>query len=64
MITVAINRFDGPLDLLLALVRRNQCPLDDLPIAEITRQKLAPLFGHKTKRSLMELLYFLAGWHL
>ncbi len=44
MITVAIARdlgpFDGPLDLLLALVRRNQYPLDALPIAEITRQYL------------------------
>jgi segregation and condensation protein A len=45
MITVAIARdlgpFDGPLDLLLALVRRNQYPLDELPIAEITRQYLS-----------------------
>ncbi len=44
MITVAIARglgpFDGPLDLLLTLVRRNQYPLDALPIAEITRQYL------------------------
>ncbi len=44
MISVAIARgwrhFDGPLDLLLALVRRNQYPLDALPIAEITRQYL------------------------
>ncbi len=41
MISVAISRFDGPIDLLLALVRRNQYPLDALPIAEITRQYLA-----------------------
>jgi segregation and condensation protein A len=45
LITVAIARglgpFDGPLDLLLALVRRNQYPLDALPIAEITRQYLS-----------------------
>ncbi len=44
LITVAIARdlgpFDGPLELLLALVRRNQYPLDALPIAEITRQYL------------------------
>ncbi len=44
MITVAIARdladFEGPLDLLLALARRNQYPLDALPIAEITRQYL------------------------
>jgi segregation and condensation protein A len=44
LITVAIARdlgpFDGPLDLLLALVRRNQYPLEAVPIAEITRQYL------------------------
>jgi segregation and condensation protein A len=44
MITVAFSgdlmQFDGPLDLLLALVRRNQYPLDNLPVAEITRQYL------------------------
>ena len=40
MISVTISQFDGPLDLLLALVRRNQYPLDALPIAEITRQYL------------------------
>jgi segregation and condensation protein A len=45
LITVAIapdlGPFDGPLDLLLALVRRNQYPLDALPIAEITGQYLS-----------------------
>ena len=44
MITVAFSgdlmQFDGPLDLLLALVRRNQYPLENLPVAEITRQYL------------------------
>lgn len=44
MITVAFSgefaQFDGPLDLLLALVRRNQYPLENLPIAEITSQYL------------------------
>ena len=40
MISVTISQFDDPLDLLLALVRRNQYPLDALPIAEITRQYL------------------------
>ena len=38
MITVSCERFDGPLDLLLALARRNQYPLDRLPIAQITHQ--------------------------
>ncbi len=42
MITVTFARgaehYDGPLDLLLALVRQNRYPLDALPIAAITRQ--------------------------
>ena len=29
------ERYDGPLDLLLALVRRHDYPLDRLPVAEI-----------------------------
>ena len=40
-LTLGLGSFDGPLDLLLALVRRNQYPLDALPLAEITRQYLA-----------------------
>ncbi len=36
LLTGALETFDGPLDLLLALVRRHQYPLDQLPIAEIT----------------------------
>jgi segregation and condensation protein A len=43
LITVAVGHFDGPLDLLLALVRPTSTPLDDLPIAEINRQYLAYL---------------------
>ena len=43
VITVAFGAstagaYDGPLDLLLALVQRNQYPLGNLPIAETTRQ--------------------------
>ena len=38
-----VGHFDGSLDLLLALVRRHQYPLDALPIAEITQQYLAYL---------------------
>ncbi|MGC8667869.1 MAG: segregation and condensation protein A [Chthonomonadales bacterium] len=32
--------FDGPLDLLLHLIRKNQIDITDIPIAEITRQYL------------------------
>lgn len=35
---VELDRFSGPLDLLLFLVRRNELDLIDLPIAEITAQ--------------------------
>ncbi len=46
MITVAIGRsYDGPLDLLLALVRREGYAMDRLPVAEITRQYLGYLRG-------------------
>jgi segregation and condensation protein A len=37
---VAIEPFEGPLDLLLALVRKNQVDITEIPIAEITSQYL------------------------
>jgi segregation and condensation protein A len=37
---VSLPRFAGPLDLLLALVRRNQVQITDIPITEITKQYL------------------------
>ena len=37
---ISLPRFDGPLDLLLALVRKNEVAITDIPIAEITRQYL------------------------
>jgi segregation and condensation protein A len=40
---VSLEQFEGPLDLLLALVRRNELDITNLPIAEITRQYLAYL---------------------
>jgi segregation and condensation protein A len=41
--SLAAPRFSGPLDLLLEIVRRNGYPLDQLPLAEITRQFLVYL---------------------
>jgi segregation and condensation protein A len=38
---VSIQAFEGPFDLLLALIRKNQYPIDDLPLVEITAQFLA-----------------------
>jgi segregation and condensation protein A len=37
---VELDRFDGPLDLLLSLVQKNQVDITEIPIAEITRQFL------------------------
>jgi segregation and condensation protein A len=37
---ISLPRFEGPLDLLLSLVRKNQVAIADIPIAEITRQYL------------------------
>lgn len=37
---ISLPRFEGPLDLLLALVRKNEVEIADLPIALITRQYL------------------------
>lgn len=39
-LTVSLPRFEGPLDLLLSLVRKNQVSITEIPIAEITRQYL------------------------
>ncbi|HYC54974.1 MAG TPA: segregation/condensation protein A [Candidatus Binatia bacterium] len=41
--TVRLNAFEGPLDLLLHLVRSNELDIYNLPIAEITDQYLAYL---------------------
>ncbi|GMO42055.1 MAG: segregation/condensation protein A [Termitinemataceae bacterium] len=40
---VKINEFDGPLDLLLYLIKQNDVNLYDIPIAQITEQYLAYL---------------------
>ncbi|MGH9367581.1 MAG: hypothetical protein ACRD3M_07895, partial [Thermoanaerobaculia bacterium] len=40
---VAIPAFNGPLDLLLHLIRINEVSISDIPIAEITQQYTAYL---------------------
>ena len=37
---VSLPEFEGPLDLLLALVRRNEYDIQNLPVSEVTRQYL------------------------
>lgn len=41
--TVQLDQFEGPLDLLLFLIRRNEINIYDIPIARITEQYLAYL---------------------
>jgi segregation and condensation protein A len=40
---VRIERFEGPLDLLLHLIRKNEMDIYDIPMADITAQYLATL---------------------
>jgi segregation and condensation protein A len=40
-LAVTLPYFDGPFDLLLDLIRKNEYPMENLPIATITRQFLA-----------------------
>jgi segregation and condensation protein A len=40
-LTITVPRFDGPLDVLISLIRRNEWSIDNLPVLEITRQFLA-----------------------
>jgi segregation and condensation protein A len=40
-LTISLPRYEGPFDLLLSLIRRNEWSIDDLPVREITAQFLA-----------------------
>jgi segregation and condensation protein A len=45
LLVVEIDRFQGPLDLLLHLIRKQDLDIFDIPIARITRQFLAAIQG-------------------
>lgn len=45
---IQLANFEGPLDLLLHLIKKNEMDLHDIPMAEITRQYLAILDAMKT----------------
>ncbi len=45
---IQLENFEGPLDLLLHLIKKNEMDLHDIPMAEITRQYLAILDAMKT----------------
>jgi segregation and condensation protein A len=40
-IAISLPRFDGPFDLLISLIRRNEWSINELPVREITSQFLA-----------------------
>ena len=50
---ISLPRFEGPLDLLLELVRRNEVDITDIPIAQITRQYMDYL--HQAEKLDLEL---------
>lgn len=50
---ISLPRFEGPLDLLLELVRKNEIDIEDIPLAEITRQYLNYL--HRAEELDLEL---------
>ncbi|WP_432820920.1 segregation and condensation protein A [Trichloromonas sp.] len=45
---IKIDNFEGPLDLLLHLIRKNEMDIYDIPIAEITGQYLATIDAMKS----------------
>jgi hypothetical protein len=42
-VMVKLERFEGPLDLLLHLIKRDEIDIYDIPIAHITQQYLNPI---------------------
>ncbi|RTZ90849.1 MAG: hypothetical protein DSY91_05835 [Deltaproteobacteria bacterium] len=56
--SVRLDQFEGPLDLLLYLIRKNKIDITDIPIAEITRQYL------ETIQEMRRLNLDLAGEYL
>ncbi|MEC8320777.1 MAG: segregation/condensation protein A [Planctomycetota bacterium] len=50
--TVRLSAFEGPLDLLLYLIRRAEVDIHDIPIVEITDQFLGAIEGLKDEDSL------------
>ena len=48
-ISVKLEAFDGPLDLLLHLIEKNKIDIFDIPIVEITRQYMEIISQMETK---------------
>ena len=47
-ISVKLEQFEGPLDLLLHLIDKNKVDIFDIPIVEITNQYMEYLHAMKT----------------
>ena len=45
---IQLENFEGPLDLLLHLIKKNEMDVYDIPMAEITRQYLSILDAMKS----------------
>jgi len=48
--TYKLNEFEGPLDLLLALIAKHEVEITEIPILEITEQYLDYISLHLLKR--------------
>ncbi len=44
-LSLRLEKYEGPLDLLLKLIEKNKINIYDIPIAEITEQYMAYLSG-------------------
>jgi segregation and condensation protein A len=53
-----LDQFEGPLDLLLFLIKKNDVNIYDIPIAEITEQYLS-FIDYATRISLEDLTDFI-----
>ncbi|HZL44608.1 MAG TPA: segregation/condensation protein A, partial [Opitutaceae bacterium] len=42
---IKLQAFEGPLDLLLFLIRKNELDIYDIPIEQVTRQYLEAIFA-------------------
>lgn len=61
-LTISIPRYDGPLDVIIAMIRRNEWSIDDLPVLEITRQFLAYIKSHEIDAELAGEFIETASW--
>jgi segregation and condensation protein A len=61
-LTISIPRYDGPLDVIIAMIRRNEWSIDDLPVLEITRHFLVYIKSHEIDAELAGEFIETASW--